>query len=429
MESLSFDVLVIGAGAAGLVAAWEVALTGRTVAIIEAKERTGGRMYTISENAVAIDLGAEFVHGNLPQTKQFLQKADAKMVPVKGSIWHHKDGRLGEQEDFIDDYSDLEKRFKRLKEDKPVSQFLNEDLRGEKYEDLRFSLKNYVEGYYAADTTKASTRALCEELTKGDEEQYRIEGGYQVLVNFLEQQCRGKGGQFYFSQPVSQLHWKEGQAVAITERGTYKANKALITVPIGVLQQEAITFFPALPQIKKAAQQLGFGHVIKLVLQFEDPFWRDRSLTNGKNLSDLNFLFSEEAIPTWWTHHPKEDKLLIGWLGGPRATAMQFLKEEEVVQKGIYALSKIFNLDVLHLQQKLKKGHFYNWSADPHFRGAYSYEVVGGNDAIKIMQEPVNATLFFAGEGLHSGPQIGTVEGALVNGREVAHRLIASFSL
>ena len=427
METIQVDALVIGAGAAGLIGALEIALTGRSVAIVEAKERTGGRMFTVMENGLAVDLGAEFVHGNLPLTQELANKAGAKMTPVKGSIWQHKDGKIEEQEDFIEDYADLEKKFRGLQGDKTVARFLEEDLAGERYAELRFSLKNYVEGYYAADTTRSSTEALCEELKKGDEEQYRLEGGYRVLVDYLEKECRKHGVSFYLSQPVSQLQWKRGGAVAFTEKNTFRSSKMLITVPLGVLQRNGITFFPALPEIKTAAQSLGFGHVVKIVLQFEDAFWKNKELTSGKDLSDLNFLFSGETIPTWWTHHPKEDNVLVGWLGGPRAEALQMLTPEDLTAKAVYSLGKIFNLDVLHLQQKLLKAHFYNWSADPYVGGAYSYEVVNGEEAIHTLQQPVAETLFFAGEGLHHGPQIGTVEGAFQNGRDAARRLVASF--
>jgi monoamine oxidase len=426
MDDRQFDVLVIGAGAAGLVAALEIALTGCSVAVIEAEERTGGRMFTVLEDGLAIELGAEFVHGDLPLTKEIAEKAGAKIAAVKGSIWQHREGKIEKQEDFIDDYHDLEKKFRGLKVDKPVSGFLAEDLAGEQYEDLRFSLKNYVEGYYAADTEKASTMALREELTRGEEEQYRVEGCYQLLVDYLEQECRKNGVTFYLSQPVTQLQWKRGEAAVITQKGGFKGHKVLVTVPVGVLQMEGITFFPALPQIKKAAQHLGFGHVIKMVMQFEDPFWKNKELATDNDLSDLNFLFSAETIPTWWTHYPQKDNVLVGWLGGPMAETLQFLSTEELTAKAIYSLSKIFNLDVLYLQQKLVRAHCYNWSADPHFSGAYSYEVVNGEGAIRTLQQPVEDTIYFAGEGLHHGPQIGTVEGALTSGREAARRLIAS---
>src|SRR5688572_11352652 len=288
MDQHEFDVIIIGAGAAGLIAALEVALTGRIVGVVEAKHRCGGRILTQStKQGYTIEMGAEFVHGNLPITQQLLKRMAAKTIKIDGSIWQKKDGLFQEQEDFIEDYSDLEKKFKMLDKDIPVSTFIDRHLQDNRYEELRFTLQNYVEGYYAADIRKASTKALREELTKGDDEQYRIEGGYQLLINHLEQQCRENGVRFFFNQPVWQLHWKKGRVEAITEKGSLTGKKAVITVSVGVLQREGITFSPQLLQVKEAAGRLGFGHVIKIILLFEDAFWKDQSLTNGKELDDL----------------------------------------------------------------------------------------------------------------------------------------------
>ncbi|RYF78038.1 MAG: hypothetical protein EON98_15885, partial [Chitinophagaceae bacterium] len=211
---------------------------------------------------------------------------------------------------------------------------------------------------------KASTFALRTELTKGDEEQYRIEGGYEVLLTYLETQCKERGVHFIFSQPVQQLHWKKNEVTAITQKSNVTAKRALITVPVGVLQAEGILFSPRLPQKTEAAKKLGFGHVVKVSLVFEEGFWKDNANTTGKDLHDLNFLFSEEAIPTWWTRHPKKENIITGWLGGPKAQTMHLLNSETIIQKALYSLSNIFSLDVIDLKQMLQSAHFYNWSAD-----------------------------------------------------------------
>lgn len=427
MDTLEFDILVIGAGAAGMIGALEIALAGKSVAVIEAKDRTGGRIKTVVENGHAMELGAEFVHGNLPLTRQLLQQAGAKTNVTNGSIWQFKEGQLQQQEDFITDYQTLEKKFKALNGDKSVADFLKKDLKSDEYKELRFSLQNYVEGYYAANIDKASTEALCKELASDDEEQYRIEGGYGQLVALLEKQCREAGVRFFLSQPVLQLQWEKNSVTAITEQNTFSGKKALLTVSIGVLQQEGITFIPALPQVKESVKSLGFGHVVKMLFQFDTAFWVDKKLTRQKDLRDLGFLFSEEKIPTWWTHYPEKEAVLTGWLGGPKAAEFQPSSTYDLQQKALSALSCIFSIDVGHLQQKLEKMHYYNWSADAHFCGAYSFEVVNGEKWIKEMQQPVEETLFFAGEGLHHGKEIGTVEAALQSGKSVANRLLHDF--
>lgn len=428
MENIDVDALVIGAGAAGLAAALDLAGSGKTVAVIEAKEMAGGRIKTVEENGYPVELGAEFVHGNLPLTKALLKEAGANIYATGGRIWQYRNGQLQEQDDFIEDFDVLEQTCSRLEKDKTVAGFLQSDLAGDHYKDLRYSLQNYVEGYYAADTARASTLALCEELIHGDEEQYRIMEGYGPLVRLLEKKCREAGVLFFFSQPVKQLHWEKNTVTVITEKETFTGKKALITVSIGVLQQEGISFFPALPQVKAAALALGFGHVQKLVFRFNRPFWKEKEGGPKEDLSDLGFLFSSEEMPTWWTHFPKTEALLTGWLGGPQAAEWQFLPGGEIMKKALSSLSRIFDTTEESLDQQLEKSWHYNWSADPFFGGAYSYEVVGGAERIAELLQPVEETLFFAGEGLHNGKDIGTVEAALHSGKGAAKRMLKLFA-
>ncbi len=429
MEETIYDVTVVGAGATGLMAAWELVQTGKKVAVIEARDRIGGRIHTATNSnfSMPVELGAEFVHGNLELTQLLLKKANIDTVKSSGDIWQKKADQLQKQEDFIEDYDDLEKKFKDLKEDIPVGRFIKHHLQEEKYEELRFTLKNYVEGYYAADIDKASTIALCEELTTSDDEQYRVEGGYQKLIEFICKQAEQKGCLFYLSTPVQHISWKENYVEVTTNQQSFYSRKILITASLGVLQNEQITFYPAIKEKITAAQQLGFGPVIKLILQFDHAFWKDSALTSGKNLSKLSFLFSEEIVPTWWTQHPKEASMITGWLGGPHAQALKDLSEKEILEKGLESLHAIFNVDLPYLEKSIKGWHVANWTTDIYSFGGYAYEVVNGANFRKIMKQPLLNTLFFAGEAFCDGPQIGTVEAALVSGRETAHQIIASF--
>lgn len=424
-----YDVLVIGAGAAGLIAAWEIAAAGKSVAVIEASQHIGGRILTILDPAFdgPVALGAEFVHGDLPLTKSLLHKAGATLTPISGSIWQHRNGTLNQQEDFIEDYEVLEQKFTELEKDMPVGGFLQQHLQGEEWEDLRFSLHNYVEGYYAADTAKASTRALQEEFGREEETEFLINGSYQTLVHYLEQQCRSKGVQFFVGHLVRQLHWSRNQVTAITTQASIGASRALITVSVGVLQADTIRFAPALPHKLAAARKLGFGQVVKINLQFAKAFWKDQNNTGGKDLHNLLFLFSAEQVPTWWTHQPKSDGQLTGWLAGPKAALVKDKSKEQIVEQALASLSRIFAIEIAGMEQLLTGAQLHNWSADPLFRGAYSYEVVDGATHISTLLQPVENTLYFAGEGLHPGPEIGTVEAALASGKSVAQKLIASF--
>lgn len=428
MQENSFDVIVIGAGAAGLMAAWELAQTGRKTAVIEAKDYVGGRAHTITDKnfELPVELGAEFVHGDLEVTQMLLKKAGVEQYTIKGDIWQDDDDKLDKQKDFIEDYSALNKKFKEVKEDITVAEFIEKHLQGKEFEEARFTLKNYVEGYYAADTHKVSTLALKEELNTSSDKQYRVEGGYVKLIDYLHRQCIEKGVQFFLSNPVKEIKWKQDAVEVVAEQNSFTSKKTLVTLPVGVLQSESIRFSPAIPEKIDAAKKLGFGPVIKTVLQFDEAFWKKKEFTQQKNLDKLSFIFSKAVIPTWWTCYPKNAAMLTGWSGGPHAEKIKDLSNEEILQKALESLSEIFNVSVNLLQLKLKGWHIANWVIDPFSCGGYSYEVVNGKKIKQIVKQPIDNTIFFAGEGLYD-PEIGTVEAALYSGRETAHQIIASY--
>ena len=423
----NLDVIVIGAGAAGLMAAWEIIQTGKKVLIIEARNRIGGRIHTIYDEkfSLPIEGGAEFIHGDLPLTKLLLKKAGIAYPKAEGSVWRKEKNGL-QKSDFIEDYRDLNKKFKELTGDIPVADFFNQYLKDPKYEDLKKSLNGYVEGYYAADTTKASTFALRDELQNSSDEQYRVESGYQTLVDFMHREFLQKGGSAFLSSPVTAINWQSDYVEVTTTLQTFVSKKIINTVPIGVLQSGQIKFSPGIEDKLTAAKQAGYGPVIKIIIQFDHAFWIDKSLTE-KDTKNLSFLFSEEQVPTWWTQYPKEVAILTGWLGGSHAEKMKHLSNDEILQRAIKSLTSIFDIDTNYLNKKLLSWQVFNWATDPYSLGAYSYQIVGGAGVIKILKEPVGNKLFFAGEGLSDGPEIGTVEAALASGRETAHLVIASF--
>ena len=428
MEQKLYDVVIVGGGAAGLMAAWELVQVNKSVAILEAKERVGGRIHTLEDGgfSMPIELGAEFVHGKLKLTRWLLDKAGIKYYKVNGTMWRKEESGLEEESDFIEDYNYLSGKFRELKHDIPVSEFLDTYLKEPKYEDLKHSLRTYVEGYYAADVHRASTYAMRYELENSDEEQYRIEGGYHTLVRFLTKELENHGCTTFLSTPAHRIQWRKDNVEVETSRGKILARKLLVTVPLGVLQSDKLIFQPAIPEKIEAAKALGFGAAIKVFLQFEKVFWKETT-TNGNDLDDLGFIFSDEIIPTWWTQYPKEVALLTGWLGGPHAEKLKNNTEEDILQKALASLSVIFSIKVEILKQTLKNWTVSSWAADPYCCGGYSYDVVNGEAQKQLLKQPIEQTIFFAGEALHEGIEVGTVEAALVNGREMSHQIIATF--
>jgi monoamine oxidase len=405
-------------------AAWELAASGKKTLVLEARDRVGGRIHSIYGEHV-FEGGAEFVHGDLEITNELINHDHLKLKDVKGSIWQKKDGKLCEQEDFVEDAEILEKKCKELKKDISVEQFLQLHLADEKYEQLRYTLKNYVEGYYAGNISEASTMALCREWSQADDQQFRIVQGYQAIADFLFRDCNEKGCFISLNSIVNHIEWERDHVLVHCEgNDVYAAEKIIITVPLGLLKAGMIRFTPALNEQLNIVKQLGFGPVIKVILHFSNPFWKIKEVTENKDLSDLSFLFSSEKVHTFWTQHPDDQPIITGWIAGPHAEKMKHDGNELIITKAMYSLCDIFRLEATALHKQLVNAQVFNWAMDPFTLGGYSFQVVNGSSLIASLLEPVQETIFFAGEGLIDGPEIGTVEGALKSGRETARKII-----
>ncbi len=191
------DIIVVGAGAAGLMAARELGRRGVRVLILEARERIGGRIYPFPEKEFGYPAqgGAEFVHGDAPLTHALAEEAGFSIVPMDGGeIWSVRHGEPikasgGPTEDpiFLEHRQYIKEKLGEVRADIPISQFIKKYLEGEKFEKLRDWIIDMVENYDLADPEKISTYSLGEEwLLGGEWKQGRIKEGYGKLVEFLE---------------------------------------------------------------------------------------------------------------------------------------------------------------------------------------------------------------------------------------------------
>lgn len=422
---MSSSVLIIGAGAAGLMAARELSAHGHPVTILEARNRAGGRMHTLHPTAfsVPVEAGAEFVHGKLPLTLQLLQEAGIAYTPVEGRMIEVRKGRWHRQDHFVDGWDTLMEHLQALQQDMTVREFLDTHFTEHRYEELRRSVQRFAEGYDGADINKASVLSLRSEWEKEEEEQYHITGGYERLTDYLIAQCIRQRCLLHFNTTIKHIRWQEGGVEAISRDGqSFQASKVIITIPLGVWQQPAgqasIGFTPAIEQQFTAFRQIGFSAVIKISLEFKQPFWQEYE-------KELGFLFSEEIFPTWWTQLPHPAPFLTGWINGPQAASFTQTPPEKMLQYALYSLAGIFGLPLIFLEQQLVASQITDWGADPFAQGAYSYDMLPSRAARQVLQQPVSNTLFLAGEALYEGPHPGTVEAALVSGKEAAAKLIA----
>ena len=120
--------------------------------------------------------------------------------------------------------------------------------------------------------------------------------------------------------------------------------------------------------------------------------------------------------------------VLTGWLGGPKATLMSSMPKDKICDSGLSSLANIFGLDILFLREHLVSHKIICWDHQPGVLGGYSYNTIHSTDAKTILQNPIDNTIYFAGEAVYSGDLGGTVEAALASGKMTAGMITGNHS-
>lgn len=403
------DVLVIGAGAAGLAAAGELSRAGKRALVLEARPRLGGRILTVHDPLapVPIELGAEFVHGEGSSTVDLLRAARLRVDEVPDDHAVYRRGRFAPLDGFWETVEGMQRDLwrRRRGRDFPVSDYLAGQPPAR-----RSLLREFVEGFHAAPTDRISAASLAD---PGDslDQQFRVAAGYGALVDRLAAELDPDRVKVRTGTPAALLRWKKGE-VEVESRGgeRFRARACVVAIPQALLKAKALRFDPAIPAKERAAAGLETGAVFKIVLRFREPFWGD-----GERRP--NFFHDPGAeVPVWWSARPATAPLLTGWAGGPKGAAMLALDVGSRVEGCLGILSRLFRRPRRDLEGLLQSWRAHDWSADPFSLGAYAYVGVGGRAAQRELARPVAGTLFFAGEALDA-EQIGTVAGALATGR------------
>ncbi|MDN3543114.1 FAD-dependent oxidoreductase [Kinneretia asaccharophila] len=422
-------VIVVGAGIAGLAAAQRLRAAGQRVLVLEARERSGGRIFTSQAwRGPAMDLGASWIHGAGPANPltQLARRIGARTFSTDMENAQAYDGlggelRAAEQRRL----ADLRGRIGELLAEREL-EARDVSLQALVYEALDYTerpapqqrlidflLNSEFEHEYGAATRQLSARWFdAGSAYEGGE--LIFPDGYKALIDHLS-----TGLDIRLQHEVREIDYQGAAGVTVrTQHGSFSAPQLIVTLPLGVLKAGKVRFSPALPSRKQIAiEHLGMGVLNKCCLLFERAFW-------DTQLDWLNHLPPTGRAGQWteWVSlaRPSGAPVLMGFNAADHGRRIEAMSDAALAQDAMAVLRRMFGSQIPAPQDVLVS----RWASDPHALGAYSCHVLGSHPAQRDdLAQSVNGRLFFAGEATDR-QHYQTVHGAYQSGLRAAQELL-----
>ncbi|WP_424936399.1 flavin monoamine oxidase family protein [Arenibacterium sp. S380] len=447
MQELSRDVVVIGAGAAGLTAANELRKAGLSVAVLEARDRVGGRLWTDVIDGAMLEIGGQWVSPDqdaLIQTISELGLETFSRYREGDSVYVGPDGQAkrftgemfpvsAETERVIAEVTErLDAMVAEIDPDRPWAHPKAAEwdavswdawLRAQTDDDE--AVRNLAFATGSAMLTKPThafslLQSLLMAASAGSYSHLvdadfildkRVVGGLQQVPLLLAERL---GDDVLLNQPVRTLEWGENGVIATTDSVTVSARYAILAhAPV---LYSRISFVPALPRRQhQLHQHLSMGFVIKVHAVYERPFWREQGLS-GTAFSPYEI--SHEAYDN--TNHGDERGTLVGFVSDQNADGVFELSAEERKERILESLSHYYGPEakdpVVYYES--------DWGSEEWTRGAYaaSFDLGGLHRYGKDLREPVGPIHFACSDMAGAGYQ--HVDGAIRMGRLAAAQIV-----
>ena len=414
--------VVIGAGVAGLTAARELTRQGLSVTVVEARDRTGGRVYTVRDFCShPVEAGAEFVHAADAETWPEIRAA--RLAVRKCALTLRSMFNLGGRTRWLpwhllhpgvwSSFSILRHLARARAPDMSARDFI--DRRGYRGR-ARLLAEMVFTAHLPGVADEIGVLGMLEDrvldLQMGSF--HRITEGYDRLVDHI-----AGGLDIRRRFPVATVRWTpDGVTVAAADGRALSARAAIATLPLGVLASGAVEFVPPLPESKRRAfVDLVMGPVLKLLLHFSEPFWPAwlANLGCGTGPVTLYWPAAEGGRRT--------PAVLTAYCTGPRATRLSLLPEEQAVAVVLADLGRLFpRVDPRRLLLGYRR---IDWTTDPFARGGYTFTRPGGRGARGRLAAPDTAALFWAGAATATSTIADTVQAAYVSGLRAASEVLS----
>jgi monoamine oxidase len=420
-------ILVIGAGMAGLAAAERLSRAGRSVTVLESRSRIGGRIWTsrIWPDA-PVDMGASWIHGirGNPLTTLANRVGARRIVTdYDNAITYDTAGRVAGQafERYLDDTlaTAIDRAIARARASGRDSslgsvlgkQFNADTLTPRQLAAYHFYVNSTFEHEYAGDIDAMSVLSFDDSDDYGGDD-VLFPDGYDALPNAL-----ARGLDVRFNHPVTGIAYHGKGVVVSTLSGDFAADRVLITVPLGVLKSDTLSFSPALPAAKRQAiRLLGMGVLNKTWLRFPFAFW-------PRQYDWLEYVSAEKGRWCEWIggfERYAGSPLLLGFNAARFGRDIEDWPDQDIVDSAMQTLRTLYGQDIPNPDA----WQITRWAKDPYALGAYSYYGTGSHRRHRIdLARPVLNRLFFAGEAT-SPDSPATVHGAYLTGLRAAGEIL-----